>query len=102
MGGTATYPRPPRNLREYDRPSSGTVRVSWDVGLAGPELLKEYKVYVDGSLRTTVTETPNSDYYYPKTWAKLDLSSGDHTIEVSFVTRDGKESEKSNSITVTI
>jgi hypothetical protein len=101
LAGSATHPRPPRNLRVAEQ-SDGSVTVDWDEGLAGPASLERYDVYVDGEQRMALSDLPNKDASYPKTFASLDLESGDHEIWVTLTTRDGTESGRSNVVEVSV
>jgi hypothetical protein len=101
ISGSATWPRPPRNLRIIEQ-NGRNVTIDWNEGLAGPSGLKRYDVYVDGERELSQTETPNSDAVYPRTWADINLNDGSHEIAVTLITRDGEESQRSNTVSISL
>jgi hypothetical protein len=105
MAGSATHPRPPRNLRltrraNPDKQRNWDVVIDWDEGLAGPAGVKSYQVYVDGRRVQTLSERANDDAVYPPTFAYLKLDAGKQRVWVTLTTGDGVESEPSNTIEV--
>jgi hypothetical protein len=82
--------------------SKGSVTVDWDEGVAGPAMLDRYTLYVDGEQRAEFADPVNDALPYPRTYAELDLTGGDHDIWVTLTSRDGTESGRSNVVSVSI